>query len=97
MKRYGGKLFGAALGFTFGGPIGAIIGAAAGHLIDTTGIATPGRHTAGSSGELAFITSLTLLLAGTARADGHVTESEKRTIKLFFKEQLGYGPMSTAS
>jgi DnaJ like chaperone protein len=91
MKRYRGKLFGAALGFTFGGPIGAIIGAAAGHLIDTTEPLTQGRYLAGSEGELAFITSLTLLLAGTARADGMVTESEKRTIKNFFKHQVGYG------
>lgn len=93
MKRYRGKLFGAALGFTFGGPIGAIIGAAAGHLIDTTGPITPGRYGVGSEGELAFITSLTLLLAGTARADGRVTEDEKKTIKEFFRNQVGYGPV----
>ena len=98
MKRHRGKLFGAALGFTFGGPIGAIIGAAAGHLIDTGGtaterIGTSGRYPTGSNSELLFITSLTLLLAGTARADGTVTESEKRTIKEFFKDQLGYGPV----
>jgi DnaJ like chaperone protein len=91
MKRHRGKLFGAALGFTFGGPIGAIIGAAAGHLVDTSD--TGGRYPTGSDSELRFITSLTLLLAGTARADGTVTESEKRTIKQFFKDQLGYGPV----
>jgi len=100
MKRHRGKLFGAALGFTFGGPIGAIIGAAAGHLIDTgdidtggIGTGTSGRYPTGSNSELRFITSLTLLLAGTARADGSVTESEKRTIREFFKDQLGYGPV----
>ncbi len=92
MRRNRGKLFGAAVGFTFGGPIGAIIGAAAGHLVDTTQLqigGIPGTR----SPELEFITSLTLLLAGTARADGEVTESEKQTIKYFFKHQVGYGPV----
>ena len=98
MKRHRGKLFGAALGFTFGGPIGAIIGAAAGHFIDTNdtgtiGTGISGRSLTGSDRELRFITYLTLLLAGTARADGRVTESEKRTIREFFKDQLGYGPV----
>ncbi len=90
MKRFEGKLFGAALGFTFGGPIGALIGAAAGHLYDTS---VSGKSSSmASQKELAFITSLILLLSGTAKADGKVTESEINTIKNFFKHQLGYGP-----
>lgn len=92
MRHNRGKLFGAAIGFTFGGPIGAIIGAAAGHLVDTTNPQTtllPGTR----SPELEFITSLTLLLAGTARADGKVSENEVQTIKNFFKNQVGYGPI----
>ncbi|UCB45795.1 MAG: TerB family tellurite resistance protein [Spirochaetota bacterium] len=93
MKRYEGKLFGAALGFTFGGPIGAIIGAAAGHLFDTTRQDSVPSYSRDTEKELAFITSLILLLTGTAKADGRVTESEKNTIKDFFKHQLGYGEL----
>ena len=91
MKRFEGKLFGAALGFTFGGPIGALIGAAAGHLFDTTRQESSPRYIKDTEKELAFITSLILLLTGTAKADGHITESEKSTIKDFFKHQLDYG------
>ncbi|MBN2324742.1 MAG: TerB family tellurite resistance protein [Spirochaetes bacterium] len=90
MRRNRGKLFGAALGFTFGGPIGALIGAAAGHIVDTTEPEN-GTFPGTRSPELEFVTSLTLLLAGTARADGEVTEGEKQTIKNFFKNQVGYG------
>jgi DnaJ like chaperone protein len=91
VKRFDGKLFGAALGFTFGGPIGALIGAAAGHLFDTTHQDSAPPYMKGIEKELAFITSLILLLTGTAKADGKITESEKRTIKDFFKHQLNYG------
>jgi len=89
MKRFEGKLFGAALGFTFGGPIGAIIGAALGHLIDSSSTekVVYGKQ---AQKELAFITSLILLLTGTARSDGEVTIEEVQIIKKFFREQLGY-------
>jgi len=89
MKRFEGKLFGAALGFTFGGPIGALIGAAIGHFVDSS---SPGKVVYGKQAqkELAFITSLILLLTGIARADGEVTPQEVQTIKRFFREQLGY-------
>jgi DnaJ like chaperone protein len=99
MKKHRGKLFGAALGFSFGGPIGAMIGGAVGALFDaadstmgTTGTPSGRTHqtTLGDAQrELVFITSLILLLIGTARADGPVTESEIATIKKFFKD-LGY-------
>jgi DnaJ like chaperone protein len=92
MRRNRGKLFGAAVGFTFGGPIGALIGAAAGHIVDTTNSQDDAFPYARSP-ELEFITALTLLLSGTARADGEVTEGEKRTIKNFFKNEVGYGPV----
>lgn len=92
MKKFGGKLFGAALGFSFGGPIGALIGAAVGHLFDTSLLKDPPRHQGTAERELAFITSLILLLTGTAKADGKITTSEVETIKNFFKNQMGYGP-----
>ena len=89
MKRFEGKLFGAAIGFSFGGPIGAIIGAVVGHFIDTS-MDKKGGVRGDNQRELAFITSLILLLVGTARADGKITNSEIGTIKRFFSQQLGY-------
>jgi len=90
MRRFGGKLFGAAIGFSFGGPIGAIIGAAIGHIFDSSTMKRPVRYVRGSERELSFITSLILLLVGTAKADGEVTHEEIETIKQFFKNQVKY-------
>jgi DnaJ like chaperone protein len=91
MKKFGGKLFGAALGFSFGGPIGAVIGAAVGHYIDSSNDKKSANYPGKAQKELTFITSLILLLTGTARADGTVTNAEVDTIKNFFKYQLRYG------
>ncbi|MGQ9616213.1 MAG: TerB family tellurite resistance protein [Spirochaetota bacterium] len=96
MKRYKGKLWGAAIGFSFGGPLGAIIGTAVGHLIDTsdTGgsfrVDTEPASPRGATQELTFITSLIFLLVGTARSDGSITVREIEAIKAFFRNQLGY-------
>jgi DnaJ like chaperone protein len=93
MKRFEGKLFGAALGFSFGGPIGALIGAALGHYFDSSHEKKAVHPSTKSEKELTFIISLILLLSGTARADGRVTVQEIEAIKHFFKYQLGYrGP-----
>lgn len=89
MKRFEGKLFGAALGFSFGGPIGAIVGAVVGHFIDSSLDKRVGAISSNQR-ELAFITSLVLLLVGTAKADGKITDNEIETIKRFFGRQLGY-------
>lgn len=91
MKRFEGKLFGAALGFSFGGPIGAIIGAVVGHLFDTSLTKKHPRIARGPEKELAFVTSLILLLTGTGKADGRMSSKEVQTIKNFFMKQLGYG------
>jgi DnaJ like chaperone protein len=100
MRRNRGKLFGAALGFSFGGPIGALLGTAIGHLVD---VSDDGSSTTGgsrgpygaavnqSNENLTFITSLVYLLVGTARSDGEATKGEVDTIRAFFRQQLGYG------
>jgi DnaJ like chaperone protein len=97
MKRNRGKLFGAALGFSFGGPIGALLGTAIGHLVDisedgASATSTARRAAAGQSNEnLTFITSLVYLLVGTASSDGEAAPGELETIRMFFRRQLGYG------
>jgi len=93
MKRYRGKLFGAALGYSFGGPIGALIGGAVGALFDASDSDRPMGKRSDAEKELAFITSLILLLVGIAKSDRAVTEKEIETIKSFFKKQLGYQKM----
>ena len=45
MRRNRGKLFGAALGFSFGGPIGALLGTAIGHLVDVSDDGSPAGGT----------------------------------------------------
>jgi DnaJ like chaperone protein len=93
MRTNRGKLFGAALGFSFGGPIGALIGTVVGHYFDAGGTKGRFRYSRESEKELHFITSLILLLTGTARADGVVTLQEMEAIRVFFSSQLGYkGP-----
>jgi len=95
MKKNRGKLFGAALGFSFGGPLGALLGTAIGHLVDVSEEQTTpggfGPADAQSKENLTFVTSLVYLLVGTARADGTMTERERETVRRFFRRQLGYG------
>src|SRR5215208_2323991 len=67
-----GKLGGAGLGFAVGGPIGALLGGVAGHvLLDRTGAVfgpTPK--------DVVFTTGLVALAAKMAKSDGVVTRSE---------------------
>lgn len=67
-----GKLGGAGLGLAIGGPLGALVGVAAGHfLVDREGSvfgATPR--------DVVFTTGLVALAAKMAKSDGVVTESE---------------------
>lgn len=67
-----GKLGGAGLGLAIGGPLGALVGVAAGHfLVDREGAvfgATPR--------DVVFTTGLVALAAKMAKSDGVVTDSE---------------------
>jgi DnaJ like chaperone protein len=65
-----GKIGGAGLGFTIGGPIGALLGALAGHVVDaSSGLFRDDRETV-------FTTGLIALSAKMAKADGVVTRDE---------------------
>jgi DnaJ like chaperone protein len=68
-----GKLGGAGIGFAVGGPLGALIGALAGHYVmdQEGGLLTPDRQTV-------FTTGLVALSAKMAKADGVVTRDETR-------------------
>jgi DnaJ like chaperone protein len=78
-----GKIIGGGVGFAVGGPLGAIIGTAAGHAFDKQ------QSLAGAPDEFnlsaAFTIAVVVLGAKMAKADGVVTKDEIRTFKDVFK------------
>jgi DnaJ like chaperone protein len=70
-----GKISGAGAGFLFGGPVGALVGAVAGHfLIDQE--ADPG---------LTFTIAVIALSAKMAKADGMVSDAERQAFARVFR------------
>jgi DnaJ like chaperone protein len=86
-----GKLIGGAAGFALGGPIGLIIGVAAGHLVDhaarrvfATGEAEPPPESV-ETRQAAFAVALIVLAAKMAKADGVVTRDEILAFRRVFR------------
>ncbi|HWA02690.1 MAG TPA: TerB family tellurite resistance protein [Rhizomicrobium sp.] len=71
-----GKLGGAAAGLLTGGPIGAVLGALAGHFLIDRGTADP---------DVVFTIALIALSAKMAKADGIVTADEIRVFERLFR------------
>lgn len=88
------KWIGAGLGFTYAGPIGAVLGFALGSLIDgfsseefsNPNTYSTGRRTA-QSGD--FEISLLLLSAVVIKADGKVNPNELKYVQNYFKQMYG--------
>lgn len=78
-----GKILGGVGGFAIGGPLGAIIGAVAGHAVDKMRTAKPQPEDATKS--IAFTIAVVVLGAKMAKADGTVTQDEIRAFKKVFK------------
>ncbi len=78
-----GKIVGGVGGFAIGGPLGAIIGAVAGHAVDKMRAAKPPPEDATKS--IAFTIAVVVLGAKMAKADGTVTQNEVRAFKKVFK------------
>ena len=81
-----GKVIGGWAGFAIGGPLGAILGVAAGHAIDKS---KNKRNADGFSENLdaqqiAFTSAVIVLCAKMAKADGHVTPDEISVFKRIF-------------
>tara|TARA_Y100001970_G_scaffold294367_1_gene451773 strand:- start:19754 stop:20494 length:741 start_codon:yes stop_codon:yes gene_type:complete len=83
-----GKLIGGAAGFAIGGPLGMLLGVAAGHLADNVSK----RAFRGKSESLErenhqqiFAVSLIALSAKMAKADGRVTSDEIKAFKAIFR------------
>ena len=89
-----GKVLGAGAGFALGGPLGALVGAAAGHYIAkfrANALSAEGAENAsfpgGSSREarqVIFATALVVLAAKLAKADGVVSREEIAKFKTIF-------------
>lgn len=79
-----------ALGWAFFGPIGGLLGYAAGSIYNA---AQRGSIAAGPAGPEAarnsFMASLLVLTAAMMKADGRATRSELNVVKQFFRQQFG--------
>ncbi|WP_025772446.1 co-chaperone DjlA [Thioalkalivibrio sp. HK1] len=74
-----GKILGGVAGFSFGGPIGALVGAALGHQFFDKNAVTAGENNAEAAvdhSKLAFFTASFWVMGHIAKADGRVTKNE---------------------
>ena len=81
-----GVLIGAVLGFLLGGPLGALLGAILGQSL-SVGVSHTGwsGHDAVRA-QQAFFTTTFSVMGHLAKADGHVSEDEIRTARLFMAQ-----------
>ena len=75
-----GKIIGSATGFAFGGPIGALLGGAAGHALDKFKIKQKLPEELALK-QIGFTIGVIVLSAKMAKADGKVTKSEIKAFK----------------
>jgi DnaJ like chaperone protein len=76
-----GKVLGGAAGFAMGGPLGVIIGTAAGHAVDRLRQPKSGENATKS---IAFTIAVIVLSAKLAKADGVVTRDEIEAFREVF-------------
>ena len=77
-----GKIIGGAAGFAVGGPLGALLGAGAGHLLLDRGIEGVTQQ---ATKQITFTIGVIALSAKMAKADGHVTREEVDAFKKIFR------------
>lgn len=82
-----GKWIGAGLGWTFGGPLGAILGFTLGSFIDAADVQVIKGERKTTTGD--FIASLLVLVASIMKADGKVLRSELDYVKKYFVQAFG--------
>jgi DnaJ like chaperone protein len=86
MIRFG-KWIGAGLGWTIGGPIGALLGFAFGTLIDAAKLEKYEKHDSTTTGD--FVISLLVLIAATMKADNKVLRAELEFVKNYLVRTFG--------
>jgi DnaJ like chaperone protein len=82
-----GKWIGAGLGWTIGGPIGALLGFAFGTLIDVAKLEKFEKHDGTTTGD--FVVSLLVLIAAAMKADNKVVRAELDMVKSFLVKTFG--------
>lgn len=88
-----GKVVGGTIGFAFGGPIGAVAGAAFGHMFDdgdTKALQTGNRAVLSPDerAQMAFFVGTFSMLAKLIKADGHVSKPELKSVQQFMINDL---------
>ena len=80
-----GKIIGGTAGFALGGPIGALLGAMAGHSFDRAREGGAPRMGGIGMRQTAFTVAVIALAAKLAKADGQVTRDEIETFRRVFR------------
>ncbi|MBL8658582.1 MAG: TerB family tellurite resistance protein [Rhodospirillales bacterium] len=82
-----GKVFGGMAGFAFGGPLGALAGAFAGHAMDRLREQAEalGLSSSQAARQTTFAVAAIILGAKVAKADGHVSRAEVAAFKQVFR------------
>jgi DnaJ like chaperone protein len=80
------KWIGAGLGWTIGGPIGAVLGFAFGTLVDAANIDKYEKHKT-TTGD--FVVSMLVLIASAMKADARVVKSELDYVKRYLIKTFG--------
>jgi DnaJ like chaperone protein len=87
MRKFG-KWIGAGLGWTIGGPIGAIVGFALGSFVDASGFEKfEHNHRDTTTGD--FVVSLLVIIAAVMKADQRVMRSELTYVKSYLVRTFG--------
>src|SRR5512145_733621 len=82
------KWIGAGLGWTIGGPIGALVGFAFGSLVDASDFEKfENANTDTTTGD--FVVSLLVLMAAVMKADRRVMQSELTYVKQYLVKAFG--------
>jgi len=87
-----GKWIGSGLGWTLGGPIGALAGFVLGTLFDLSEKSDPNTRTFGNRTQTTpndYLFSLLVLVSAVLNADGKIMKSELNYVKEFFKTNFG--------
>jgi len=83
-----GKWIGAGLGWTIGGPIGAVLGFAFGSFVDSSDLNQFNRRPPDTTkGD--FIVSLLVLIAAVMKADQRILRSELSFVKTYLSKSFG--------
>jgi DnaJ like chaperone protein len=88
MKKFS-KWIGAGLGWTFAGPIGALLGFAFGSIVDSTDLEQFNKYHSETTTTGDFVVSLLVLIAAVMKADQRIVRSELDFVKTYLTRSFG--------